>query len=53
MPRLRIRLEPRTELCWVRLGGSKIRSDQGRRERRATGRIRTDDRSITNRELYP
>jgi hypothetical protein len=24
-----------------------------RRERRATGRIRTDDRSITNRELYP
>ena len=33
--------------CWIGVEKSRMRPT------RATGRIRTDDRSITNRELYP
>ena len=33
--------------CWIGMEKSRTRTA------RATGRIRTDDRSITNRELYP
>ena len=33
--------------CWIGVEKSRTRTE------RATGRIRTDDRSITNRELYP